>query len=79
MAKYFKKQIVDAIQFKGDIQEVIDFTGKNFRKHEIYSSLVDDSGKTTIDYGDFIVKVINEIFEVHKPNQFENIYQPLKK
>ena len=79
MAKYFKKQVVDAIQFKGDIQEVIDFTGMNLKKHQVYSRLEVVNGTTTIDFGDFIVKREDKIFEILKPNQFENIYQPLKK
>jgi hypothetical protein len=76
MAKYFKKQIVEAIQFKGDIQEVISFTGLEAKKHEIYS-ILHLGPEMIVNFGDYIVKNDSKI-EILKPNIFESKYSILK-
>jgi hypothetical protein len=76
MAKYFKKQIVEAIQFRGDIQEVVSFTGLEAKKHEVHSFL-HLGPEMIVNFGDYIVKTDSKI-EILKPNLFEAKYSILK-
>lgn len=67
---FYEKKYVNAIQYLGkNIQEVIDFTERKFKKHEVYSMLENTSGER-IQIGDYVVKNNTEI-SIYAPHLFE--------
>lgn len=77
MAKFFKKHIVDAVQYVGtNLREVIDFTEGKAKVNPVYSAL--DFNDTQIQIGDYVIKE-KEVITSYRPNVFESIYQPLNK
>lgn len=77
MGKFFKKHVVDAVQYVGtNFLEVIDFTEGKAIVNPVYSAL--DFNDKQIQIGDYVVKE-NGVVNSYRPNIFESIYQPLNK
>jgi hypothetical protein len=76
MAKFYRKKIVDAIQFLGDLSQVQEFVGSHIsvKKHPIYSQLEVDSKQ--VNYADYLVKEDQKLI-IYQANIFEQIFDKL--
>jgi hypothetical protein len=80
MAFYRKKPVViEAIQFKGNDKECIDFCPVAVDPVEQHPSLLIPTleGDMRVSFGDWIIKGVNGEFYPCKPGIFEKTYEPV--
>lgn len=97
MSKLYRKKpvVIEAVQYTGDnLQEVLDFTGKHPKWHELFSTFesyqthVNSDNKIfkiltlegTMDAspGDWIIRGVNGEHYPCKPGIFEKTYEPVE-